>query len=196
MKQLANRYFYEIHYRYDENGKYHSWAGELYADRERRSYKTKMKPSDLPEHYCKVQRYGSHYDIINAKGVVDIAYDWCKFNHFMKDSVLRISYSGKIKSYHEKYLRDSKEVTSMFTSYTNVDEMVFAYSIFKFLAYCKKYSKMNINKVRKAFIEHCEWLKAHEPAHAPHDGYNQNGSRIFPDFGEWFDKKINEYIFE
>ena len=107
MKQLANRYFYEIHYRYDENGKYHSWAGELYADRERRSYKTKMKPSDLPEHYCKVQRYGSHYDIINAKGVVDIAYDWCKFNHFMKDSVLRISYSGKIKSYHEKYLRDS-----------------------------------------------------------------------------------------
>ena len=99
MKNLANRYFYEVHHSVDDNGNIHRWNGDVYADRKNRLYKTKMKPNDLPEYYCEVQRYGNRYDIINACGVVDIAYSWVKENHFMKDSVLRISYTGELKPY-------------------------------------------------------------------------------------------------
>ena len=82
MKNLSNRYFYEVHYSVDDNGNIHRWNGDVYADRNNRLYKTKMKPNDLPEYYCEVQRYGNRYDIINASGVVDIAYSWGKENHF------------------------------------------------------------------------------------------------------------------
>ena len=193
MKQLANRYNYHIHCSYDENGKYTERNGDIYADRGRRLYKTKMRLSDFPDYYCDVQRYSSNHDILNAKGVKDVLYTWVKENHFMKDSVLHISYSGKLKPYHEQYTFNGKKIASCFTSYTDEDEMVFGHDIFKFLAYAKKYSGISLSKVRKAFIDQCEWLKEHEPHDAPHDSYSQNGDIAFPDFGMWFDKKINEY---
>ena len=112
MKNLSNRYFYEVHYTVDDNGKIHRWNGDVYADRKNRLYKTKMKPNDLPEYYCEVQRYGYRHDIINASGVVDIAYSWVKENHFMKDSVLRISYTGNLEPYYEKYNFNGREVVS------------------------------------------------------------------------------------
>ena len=59
----------------------------------------------------------------------------------MKDSVLRISYTGELKPYYEKYNINGKEIVSFSPSYTNEDEMIFGNSIFKFLAYCKKYSR-------------------------------------------------------
>ena len=194
MKNLSNRYFYEVHYSVDGNGNIHHWNGDVYADRKNRLYKTKMKPNDLPEYYCEVQRYGNRYDIINASGVVDIAYSWVKENHFMKDSVLRISYTGELKPYYEKYNINGKEVVSFSPSYTNEDEMIFGNSIFKFLAYCKKYSRISLNKVRKSFIEQCEWLKNNEPGFAPHRGKDENGNTVFPDFGEWFDNNINDLM--
>ena len=119
MKNLSNRYFYEVHYSVDDNGNIRRWNGDVYADRKNRLYKTKMKPNDLPEYYCEVQRYGNRYDIINASGVVDIAYSWVKENHFMKDSVLRISYTGELKPYYEKYNINGKEIVSFSPSYTN-----------------------------------------------------------------------------
>ncbi|MBR5825437.1 MAG: hypothetical protein IKY67_14995, partial [Paludibacteraceae bacterium] len=190
MKNLSNRYFYEVHYTVDDNGKIHRWNGDVYADRKNRLYKTKMKPNDLPEYYCEVQRYGYRHDIINASGVVDIAYSWVKENHFIKDSVLRISYTGELKPYYKKYNFNGKEVVSFLPSYTNEDELIFGNSIFKFLAYCKKYSRISLNKVRKSFIEQCEWLKNNQPGFAPHSGKDENGNTVFPDFGEWFDNKI------
>ena len=55
MKNLSNRYFYEVHYYVDDNGNIHRRNGDVYADRKNRLYKTKMKPNDLPEYYCIVQ---------------------------------------------------------------------------------------------------------------------------------------------
>lgn len=55
MKNLSNRYFYEVHYYVDDNGNIHRRNGDVYADRKNRLYKTKMKPNDLPEYYCEVQ---------------------------------------------------------------------------------------------------------------------------------------------
>ena len=193
-RKLANRYTYKMHYRYDEDKKQViEWLGDVYADRGRRLYKTKWKPSDLPEYYCDVQRYCSSHDILTAKGVKDVLYNWLKVNHFMKDSVLHISYTGKLEPYHEQFMFDGKKITSCFTSYTNEDGMVFGHDIFKYLAYAKKYSGISLSKARKAFIEQCEWLKANEPMFAPHEGHFHDGNVSFPDFGKWFDKQIEEY---
>lgn len=192
MRQLANRYNYDIRYSYNDNCEYTEWCGEVYADRGR-LYKTKMKPSDLPEYYCDVQRYSTNHDILNARGVKDMKYTWVKENHFMKDSVLRISYTGKMRPYHKKYIIQGKKITSCFLSYENEDEMVFGYDILKFLAYAKRYSGFNLSKIRKSFIDQCEWLKANEPSFAPHDKCSSDGNISFPDFGKWFDNKIEEY---
>ena len=94
----------------------------------------------------------------------------------------------------EKYNINGKEVVSFSPSYINEDEMIFGNSIFKFLAYCKNYSRISLNKVRKSFIEQCEWLKNNESVFAPHSGKDENGNTVFPDFGEWFDNNINDLI--
>ena len=53
-----------------------------------------------------------------------------------------------------------------------------------------------MNKVRKSFIEQCEWLKHNEPRYAPHGDKDENGNTVFLDFGEWFDNKINELMIQ
>ena len=91
MKELAKEYTYSSNPNED---------GYLSAIRGNRRYKTKMKPSDLPEWYCDVHRYWWNRDMIKTDGVVDLKYTWVKENHFMKDSLLRISYCGKIIEYN------------------------------------------------------------------------------------------------
>lgn len=173
MKNLANEYYYDSD---------PSKSNEVFAVREKRSYKTKMKPSEFPEHYCDVHRFWYTRNLINTKGVVDLHYSWIEENHFMKDSVLRISYTGKIEEYHDNFKVGDKIVISVFTDYTNVGAMVFGNEIFKCLGYIKKYSNYDLTDVRNEFIRQCEWLKANEPEFAPETD----------DFGKWFDETIEE----
>lgn len=189
MKKLINRYRYERTFeeRVDENGRisypYHD--GNLYACYENRDYKTKMYKEDLPEYYCNVWRYSGNWDVISAKGVKGLYYKWVKENHFMKDSLLYVSYTDEIEPYCETYTYDGKEIKSIFSSYRNAEQMVFGHSIFKFLAYVHKYSDYDLSIIRSEVKEQCEWLKEHEPFHAP-DLEDCN------DYGEWFDQKIKK----
>lgn len=173
MKKLANEYFYSSDPKESNN---------IEAVRNHRHYKTKMKPTDLPEWYCDVHRYWWNRNLINTKGVVDIKYSWIRENHFMKDSVLRISYTGKIEEYYPEYTIGGKNVKSVLSDYKNVDTMVFSNGIFKCLAYIEKYSNYDLSEVRKEFVKQCNWLKKNEPEFAP-DTKN---------FGKWFDEKIKE----
>ena len=158
--------------------------GYLSAIRGNRRYKTKMKPSDLPEWYCDVHRYWWNRDMIKTDGVVDLKYTWVKENHFMKDSLLRISYCGKIIEYNPIHEIGGKKIKNIFTEYTNVDSIVFGRDIFKCLAYIEKYSDFNLTPIREEFIKQCNWLKKNEPEFAPEAD----------DFGKWFDDKIKSEI--
>ena len=147
---------------------------KLSSVRNGRLYSTKMDVSDLPEYYCEVERHLGIYDVIKSKDVKDIHYTWVKENHFMKDSVLRVSFTGKIKR------NDDGSVS--WSEYGNVDALVFDRDIFKFISYVKKYSPdVDLNPIRNEFIKQCEWLKKNEPRFAPD----------VDDFGEWFDNKIS-----
>ncbi len=183
MKKMTNVYVYTLEFSYDENtNKVNTTLKNdcIYACYPKRNYKTKMKPTDLPEHYCDVQRYGACHNIINSKDVIDLKYTWVKENHFMKDSVLRISYSGKLQPYYDTFTYDDKEITSKFVSYKNVDAKVYGNDILKFLGYVHKYSNYDITEIRSEFIKQCEWLRDNEPNFAPDTS----------DFGQWFDNKI------
>ena len=177
MRNLANEYFYTSDPKESNN---------LEAVRNNRHYKTKMKPTDLPEWYCDVHRYWWNRNLINTKGVVDIKYTWIRENHFMKDSVLRISYTGKIEEYYPVYEFGGKKRKSVLSDYKNVDSMVFSNDIFKCLAYIQKYSDFDLSEVRKEFIKQCNWLKKNEPEFAPETN----------NFGKWFDEKIKEEMLD
>lgn len=185
MKKLENRYSYEVIYEdFDDLRVIKKHNSPLKVWKNNRFYQTKMDVNDLPEHYCDVQRYGCNHDVLSAKGIKDLYYTWVRENHFMKDSMLRVSYTGEISSKPMTIMVNGEEKESFFKDYLNVDEIVFGTDILKFLAYVKKYSDFDITPIKHEFINQCEWLKEHEPAYAPDA----------EDFGEWFDNKINEYI--
>ena len=188
MKNLVNRYQYERTFerKTDGDGKilFPYTDGNLYACYENRDYMTGMHKEDLPEYYCNVWRCGGNWDVISAKDVKGLYYKWVKENHFMKDSILYVSYTDKIEPYYETFTYDGKEIKNIFPSYKNAEQMVFGHGIFKFLAYVHKYSGYDLSAIREQVKEQCEWLNEHEPAFAP-------DLKMFKDYGEWFDDKIN-----
>lgn len=190
MKKTVNRYRYVKVYDevVDKDGKHEflSHNTNLYACHERRDYLTKKNVGDLPEYYCDVWRYAGDHDLILAKGVKGLHYKWVKENHFMKDSVLYISYTGNIEPYFETFSYDGKELTSCFPSYRNADEMIWGYDILKFLAYVRKYSDYDITDIKNSVIEHFSWLNENEPAFAPELNECKN-------YDEWFEKKMESY---
>lgn len=173
--KFADTYSYDITYNYDEScGKYTNTIGSLYSYRNNRKYKTKLNINDLPEYYCDVTRYCGFHELIKSINIKDLKYSWVKENHFMKDSVLRISFTDKITCKPFK--------NSCFMDYENVNALVFGYDILKFIAYVNKYSDYDISEIKSEFIKHCEWLKENEPFFAPDCN----------DFSKWFDEKIND----
>lgn len=171
MKDLANEYSYSAN---PEESR------QITAVRENRCYKTKMVPSDLPEHYCDVHRCWWTHNLINTKGVVDLKYKWVKINHFMKDSMLLISYTDKIEEYYPEYEFCGEKRTSIISDYTNVGARVWGPDIFKCLAYVRKYSDYDLTPIKEEFVQQCEWLKENEPEFAPDTS----------DFGEWFEDRL------
>lgn len=186
MKNYSNKYCYKQKYDWDEESRKSTVTNEkLDVLRNGRFYKTKMDVSDLPEYFCDVRRYTGLRDVINAKDVKHIMYSWVKENHFMKDSILYISYGDEIVTKPMTYFTfDGVEHESVFTYKENADEMIFGYDIIKFLAYLKKYSQVDITEVKDEFINQCNWLKENEPEFAPDAD----------DFGTWFDNKISEFL--
>lgn len=186
----TNRYRYEMVYdeTVDENGNvsFLSHNTFLYACHKNRDYLTKLKVGDLPEHYCDVWRYGSNHDFISAKGVKGLYYTWVKENHFMKDSLLYISYTDEIEPYNETFMWEGQELTSFFKSYRNAEEMIFGHDILKYLAYVEKYSNYDTTEVKKSVAEHFEWLNEHEPAYAPELGE-------FKNYTDWLENKLKNY---
>ena len=112
----------------------------LKAHRNGRTYNTKMDYNSLPEYFCDVHRYGIVHNVIDSRGVLKLNYKWFKMNHFMRDSVLEISFNNN----------------------ENIDERVYSSEIFKYLAYVKKYSEYDISAIREEFIKQCNWLADNE----------------------------------
>ena len=164
MKNISNEYTYDS-------------SGVLKSVHGRREYKTKLKHSDIPEYYCDMYNYKLGKNILlNSKDVKDLEYTWVMENHFMKDSLLRISYSGEIVK--------KNDVESLFYSYENVDTLIFGTNILKFLAYVKKYSDYDISHIKDEFIKQCQWLYDNEREFAP----------MTEDFGAWFDEQMIKYL--
>ena len=186
MKNWANSYSYEISYNIvdEESGKFSTTETKLKSNKNNRRYNTKMTKEDLPEYYCDVQRYGCSHDVIKAKDIRGLKYTWIKENHFMKDSILRISYVGEIQKRPLIVEYDGESRATGFNEYLNVDEAVFGYSIFKFLAYVKKYSDYDISEIKSEFLKHCKWLKSNEPLHAPSTD----------NFSKWFDDELDKWF--
>ena len=118
----------------------------LRAHRNNRIYETKMKHDSLPEYFCDVMRYHNrHFDVVDSRNISNLNYKWFKMNHFMRDSVLEITFIGSTKT----------------------NERVYSYEIFKYLAYVKKFSDYDISYIRSEFINQCNWLVKNEPDFAP-----------------------------
>ena len=158
-----------------ENSNLKVWKNNRY-------YNTKKQLSDLPESYCAIHRYSNKYDVCETKGITDMQYTWIKENHFMKDSMLRVSYQGKIVEKPMMFEHKGKLVETCFKDYENVNVVVFGNDIFKFLRYAKKWSNYDLTDIRNEFVKQCEWLKENEPIFAP-DTNN---------FGHWFDLQTTD----
>lgn len=193
MKDLAKNYRYSIVTRC-EGDEYVRHTTSVMAVRNGRSYVTKMKPDELPSRYCDVSEYGAcNRGLVDCSGVKDLFYTWVPENHFMKDSRLMVSYTGKIREFYEEFVWDDTVVTSSFPSYENGDYYIYGVDILKLLSHIRKHSpECDMSGVRKEFVRQCEWLKENEPYYAPHDYVD--GKRVYPDdFGAWFDRTLDKY---
>ena len=104
-------------------------------------YPTKIKVEDLPEDYIKFQSRVIWYmtGYLKASGVVDIDYKAMKINHLFKDDYLYISYNEKLKV--EKGWLGLDEIV-------NYDVCICGNDIIPILLAIKKYSNIDINKVK------------------------------------------------
>lgn len=95
MKQFTQHYYSLTKHNY-KTGEwyYHDPGGYVFADA---TFRTKIKPEDLPEWYVYERFYGG-WGWMSAKGITDLVYRPSRFsNHFLKDDCLMISYGGKIE---------------------------------------------------------------------------------------------------
>ena len=73
-------------------------------------FKTKIRPTDLPEWYL-YGRYYKRWGYMSTKGIVDMVYrPNLHVNHFLKDDFLYISYKEKIEPVTEE---DEKNISSV-----------------------------------------------------------------------------------
>ena len=137
------------------------------------SYKTKIRPEDLPEWYLH-GRYYKRFGYMSTKGITDMLYIPSRFsNHYLKDDCLLISYGGKIEpnpeyvehGYHEKYI--------------GWDERVWGGEIVTILRGVRKYSGYDI----EPFIEQLKWKKQYMHERFPDefnpDRWNVDVDKLF-----------------
>lgn len=115
-------------------------------------YPTKIKVEDLPEDYIKFQSRVIWYmtGYLKASGVVDIDYKAMKINHLFKDDYLYISYNEKLKV--EKGWLGLDEIV-------NYDVCICGNDIIPILLAIKKYSNIDINKVKMKINDKLDWYR-------------------------------------
>lgn len=115
-------------------------------------YPTKIKKEDLPEYYIefssRVIWYMTGY--IKTSGIVDIDYKAMKINHLFKDDYLYISYKEKLKT--EKNSWGCED-------YINYDICICGNDIIQILLAIKKYSNIDIDKVKKKIKNKINWYR-------------------------------------
>lgn len=138
------------------------------------SYRTKIKPQDLPEWYL-YGRYYKRFGYMSTRGITDMVYIPSRFsNHYLKDDYLLISYGGKIT-----------EVTdpdkSVYERYEGWDERVWDSEIITILRGARKYSGYDIS----SFIDKLKWKKEYMEKTFPDeftpDRWNFDIDRLFED---------------
>lgn len=115
-------------------------------------YPTKIKVEDLPEDYIKFQSRVIWYmtGYLKASGVVDIDYKAMKINHLFKDDYLYISYNEKLKV--KKGWLGLDEIV-------NYDVCICGNDIIPILLAIKKYSNIDINKVKMKINDKLDWYR-------------------------------------
>lgn len=171
MKRFANFYLcYD--YKYDPKlrgfVRVESSEGYLLASGKNRSYKTKIRPCDLPEWYVYGYFYKKH-GYMSAKGVKYLAYRPQKhWNHMFKDDFLFVSYNKPITHTDDTVM-----------SFEGYDESIFGRVIIDFLLAAEKYSGYDITEIKKQIEDKRLWLKATFP-----DAYQAEVGRDEPFFAD------------
>lgn len=112
------------------------------------SYRTKIKPQDLPEWYL-YGRYYKRFGYMSTKRITDMVYIPSRFsNHYLKDDCLLLSYGGKITE-----ATDLDK--SAYERYQDWDERVWDSEIITILRGARKYSGYDI----APFIDKLKWKK-------------------------------------
>lgn len=113
-------------------------------------YRTKLTIDDMPEWYVEGIVYKTP-GYIRAKGVVDLKYIPCFFNHLFKDDVLLISYT--------KPITYDKESLCGYTS----DERLYGFMIPRFMEAVKKYSNVDTAEIDQAIKDKWKWFEQTYP---------------------------------
>lgn len=115
-------------------------------------YPTKIRKEDLPEDYIEFNSRAIWYmtGYLKTSGVIDIDYKATKVNHLFKDDYLYISYNEKLKI--------EKDFLG-FDSYVNYDIVVCGNDIIPILLAIKKYSNVDIDKVKRKVNDKVAWYR-------------------------------------
>ena len=171
---MANRFkntFYkeeDIKFIHGEHRYVHNEDGTLFSG----PYKTKIKPTDLPEWYL-FGRYYKRFGYMSTKGITDLLYIPSRFsNHYLKDDCLLVAYGGKITE-----CTDPER--SQYERYEGWDERVWGSEIVTILRGARKYSGFDITP----FIDKLKWKKEYMhkefPSEFSPDRWNVDVDRLF-----------------
>ena len=124
-------------------------------------FKTKIRPTDLPEWYL-YGRYYKRWGYMSTKGIVDMVYrPNLHVNHFLKDDFLYISYKEKIEPVTEEDEKNDRMLR--FEEYKGYDEVVFGSEIIDILKGARLYSGFNITPIIEQIKEKEKWLRNKYP---------------------------------
>ena len=124
-------------------------------------FKTKIRPTDLPEWYL-YGRYYKRWGYMSTKGIVDMVYrPNLHVNHFLKDDFLYISYEEKIEPVTEEDEKNDRMLR--FEEYKGYDEVVFGSEIIDILKGARLYSGFNITPIIEQIKEKEKWLRNKYP---------------------------------
>lgn len=118
-------------------------------------YPTKIKPTDLPEHYIYGYMY-HQYGYISAKGVKYLIYkpNYVFDNHLFKDDFLFISYDRPIVPYN------NPPIYSWFTDY---GEVISGSIISKFVEAAARFSNYDVSDILLELQKKRDWYKECNP---------------------------------
>ena len=139
------------------------------------SYRTKIKPKDLPEWYV-YGRYYKRFGHMSTKGITDLLYIPNRFsNHYLKDDCLLISYGGKIREV------EIPEGGTISERYEGWDERVWGSEIISILKGARIYSGNDIEPFIQKLKWKKKWLQKEYPDEFGPDRWNINVDQMFSD---------------